>query len=78
MPVRKVIGGPAFRSACSDWLLQMAQFVAHALLVQEEQADERDVALGHGGRCEVMPSEGWTRSSTGTPRRSDPQGVVRF
>ena len=32
IPVENVIGGPAFRSSDSDCLLQMADFIAHALL----------------------------------------------
>ncbi len=35
MPVEWIIGGPAFRNPESDLLLQMAGFVAHALLEQE-------------------------------------------
>ncbi len=38
-PLKNVIGGPAFRSSRSDWPLQMSGLVAHALLVQEEQAN---------------------------------------
>ena len=37
IPIENVIGGPAFRSSDSDYLLQMADFIAHALLKQEEE-----------------------------------------
>ena len=36
VPLERIIGGPAFRSPESDCLLQAADFVAHALLWQEE------------------------------------------
>ena len=36
IPIERVIGGPAFRNSDSDCLLQMADFIAHALLKQEE------------------------------------------
>ena len=38
IPVENVIGGPAFRSSRGDYLLQMAGFIAYALLMQEESS----------------------------------------
>ena len=46
IPVENVIGGPAFRSSDGDYLLQMADFIAHALLKQEEDPVPRVEGLG--------------------------------
>lgn len=77
LPVRKVIGGPAFRSACADWLLQLAQFVAHALLLQEEQAD--DELLPSGRAVGVGDAFGMLDAVLNRDAAArDPQGIVRF
>ena len=41
-----VIGGPAFRSSHADYLLQMADHIAHALLKEEEEPSPRVERLG--------------------------------
>ncbi len=41
-----LIRGPAFRSSDGDYLLQMADFIAHALLKQEEEPVPRVEDLG--------------------------------
>ena len=46
IPIERVIGGPAFRSSRSDYLLQMANLIAHALLKQEEQPSPRVEEFG--------------------------------
>ena len=48
IPVENLIGGPAFRSSDSDYLLQMADFIAHALLKQEEEPVPRVEDMGIG------------------------------
>ena len=45
-PVENVIGGPSFRSSDCDYLLQMTDFIAHALLKQEEEPVPRIEDLG--------------------------------
>ena len=75
-PLENVIGGPAFRSSSSDWLLQMARLVAHALLMQEEQADG-EMALwkdttGAGQAFDILDAA-LNRNAS----ERDLQGVVR-
>ena len=41
IPIENVIGGPTFRSSHADFLLQMADLIAHALLKQEEEPSPR-------------------------------------
>ena len=36
IPPKHIVGGPAFRSSSSDYFLQLADFVAHALLKKDE------------------------------------------
>ena len=67
IPIDRVIGGPLFRSPDADCLLQVADMVAHALLVQEESADGVD-----SGAFAILDISLNRRAS-----RNDPQGVVR-
>lgn len=70
IPLDRVIGGPAFRSAGDDHILQLAGFVAHALLLQEEPANAAETGLSRGFATlnHVLNREASQR---------DPQGVVR-
>ena len=72
VPLARVIGGPAFRSAEDDHLLQLAGFVAHALLLQEQGVgaggDDRGLARVFSILEHVLNREASQR---------DPQGVVR-
>ena len=72
IPIEKVIGGAAFRSSTSDYLLQMADFVAHALLKQEETPVPRVEDHGITGAFSVLD-----RALNREASRRDPQGVVR-
>ena len=72
IPIEKVIGGPAFRSSRSDYLLQMADLIAHALLKQEEEPSPRVKRLGVAGAFGILDRALNRRAS-----RRDPQGVVR-
>ena len=72
IPIEKVIGGPAFRSSHSDYLLQMADLIAHALLKQEEEPVPRVQRLGIGQAFGILDRALNRRAS-----RRDPQGVVR-
>ena len=72
IPLDRIIGGPAFRSAEGDHLLQLAGFVAHALLLQEEGS-------GVGGE-EPGPERAFSTLDHALNREAsqrDPQGVVR-
>ena len=72
MPLARVIGGPAFRSAEDDQLLQLTGFVACALLLQEQGAgadgEGRDFAHAFSLLDQVLNREA---------SRQDRQGVVR-
>ena len=72
VPIENVIGGPAFRSSSSDYLLQMADLVAHALLKQEEEPSLRVRRLGIDGAFGIL-DRALNRRASGR----DPQGVVR-
>ena len=72
IPVSNVIGGPAFRSADGDHLLQMAGLVAHALLKQEEEPFPPDEDTGIGQAFSILDKALNRRAS-----RRDVQGVVR-
>lgn len=72
IPIERVIGGPAFRSSHSDYLLQMADVIAHALLKQEEEPVPRVERLGVGQAFGILDLALNRRAS-----RQDPQGVVR-
>ena len=72
IPIEQVIGGPAFRSSAEDYLLQMADFVAHALLKQEESPVPRVENHGIDGAFFILD-----RALNRQASRRDPQGVVR-
>ena len=72
IPIEHVIGGPAFRSSKDDYLLQMADFVAHALLKQEEAPAPRVEDHGINEAFGVL-DKALNRQAS----RRDPQGVVR-
>ena len=67
LPIDRVIGGPVFRSANTDSLLQVAGMAAHALLWQEEPANGVD-----SGAFAILDRALNRRAS-----RNDPRGVVR-
>ena len=68
LPIDRVIGGPVFRNAESDCLLQVAGLVAHALLWREEPQNIDGLA----GVFAVLDHALNRRAS-----RTDPKGVVR-
>ena len=71
IPIDAIIGGPAFRSASDDHPLQLAGFVACALLLQE------DSGVGvSGGQLEEAFSI-LNRALNREASSRDPQGVVR-
>ncbi len=71
IPIHAIIGGPAFRRAGDDHLLQLAGFVACALLLQEEP---RAGVEGDGleGAFSIL-----SRPLNREASRRDPQGIVR-
>ena len=72
IPIENVIGGPAFRSSHADFLLQMADLIAHALLKQEEEPSPRVERQGIARAFGILDRALNRRAS-----RRDPQGVVR-
>ena len=72
IPLARIIGGPAFRSAGDDHLLQLAGFVACALLLQEQGAEAGggDLDLEHAFST-------LNRVLNREASRRDRQGVVR-
>ena len=72
IPVENVIGGPSFRSSQDDDLLQMADFIAHALLKQEEQPSTRVTETGVHLTFGILD-----RALNRMASSRDPQGVVR-
>lgn len=67
LPIDRVIGGPVFRSANTDSLLQVAGMAAHALLWQEEPAS------GVDSSAFAILDRALNRRAS----RNDPRGVVR-
>ena len=72
IPVEHVIGGPAFRSSDGDYLLQMADLIAHALLKQEEEPVLRVETHGIHEAFAILD-----RALNRKGARRDPQGIVR-
>ncbi len=72
IPIEHVIGGPAFRSSKDDYLLQMADFIAHALLKQQEEPVPRVENHGIAEAFSILDVALNRQAS-----RRDPQGVVR-
>ena len=72
IPVEGIIGGPAFRSLNGDPLLQIAGFVAHALLAQEDDSYpvNQDPVIR---RAFSILDPALNRRAS----RLDPQGIVR-
>ena len=75
IPIKHVIGGPAFRSSKDDYLLQMADFIAHALLKQEEAPVPR---VENHGNCRSLLRPGRSPQQAGVATRSpgDRQEIV--
>lgn len=71
IPLERIIGGPAFRSAEDDQLLQLAGFVACALLLQEQGVE------GSGGRDAAHAFSILDHVLNREASRQDRQGVVR-
>ncbi len=72
IPIERVIGGPAFRDPHSDHLLQMADLIAHALLMQEEESSPGASRLGVRRPFRIL-DRALNRRASG----QDPQGIVR-
>ena len=70
IPLDRIIGGPAFRSAGDDHLLQLAGFVAHALVLQEAAGTVGEESLD---RVFSILARALNREAS----QRDPQGVVR-
>ena len=72
IPIEKIVGGPAFRSSKGDYLLQMADFIAHALLKQEEAPISRVEDFAIDGAFRILDC-----ALNRQAAKQDPQGVVR-
>ena len=72
IPIEQVIGGPAFRNSKYDYLLQMANFIAHALLKQEETPVSRVEDHGIDEAFSILD-----KALNRQAARRDAQGVVR-
>ena len=72
IPVENVIGGPAFRSSDADYLLQMADLIAHALLKQEEEPVPRVEGMGIHQAFSILD-----RALNRKASKRDLQGIVR-
>ena len=73
IPVENIIGGAAFRNPQGDLLLQMAGFIAHALLLQEEKPSIKAQHVGILQAFAILDMALNRRAS-----RLDPQGIVRW
>ena len=71
LPIDRIIGGPIFRSADTDCLLQVAGLVAHALLCREEPGADAD--SGENAGVFAILNHALNRRAS----KSDPRGVVR-
>ena len=72
LPIERIIGGPAFRDPDTDFLIQAAGLVAHALLWQQEPPDvgcDTEHLTGAFGALDHALNR--------RAARHDPQGVVR-
>ena len=72
MPIERVIGGPVFRSSYSDYMLQIADLIAHSLLKQEEEPSPMVERLGIGRSFGILD-----RALNRKASKKDPQGIVR-
>ena len=72
IPIERVIGGSAFRCSKEDYLFQMADLIAHALLKQEEAPIPRVEEHGIAAAFSILDAALNRQAS-----RRDPQGVVR-
>jgi hypothetical protein len=74
-PIPSKYGGPAFRSSKSDYFLQMADFIAHALLKKDEKPPIPRVAYYHIDEAfdQILDKALNLKAS-----EDDPKGVVRY
>jgi hypothetical protein len=73
IPIQNVVGGPAFRSSAGDYFLQMADFVAHALLKHDENPTLPRIArYGLENAFDILDQALNKRAHA-----PDPKGVVR-
>jgi hypothetical protein len=73
IPPQNIVGGPAFRNSSSDYFIQLADFVAHALLKKDEQPTERVIQYKINEVFDILDLVLNRKAS-----EEDPQGVVRY
>lgn len=73
IPLKNIVGGPAFRSSKSDYFIQMVDFIAHALLKKDEKPPIPRVALYHIDESFDILDAALNKEAS----EDDPQGVVR-
>jgi hypothetical protein len=78
IPIKDIIGGPAFRNSAGDYFLQMVDFVAYALLKQDEVNKDRHKVPPRIKRYNIDKAFGLLDSALNkNASKSDSQGVVR-
>jgi len=73
IPPKNIVGGPAFRSSKSDYFIQLADFVAHALLKKDEKPTKRVAKYSINKAFDILNLTLNKKAS-----ESDPKGVVRY
>lgn len=73
IPIRNIICGPTFRNSAGDYFIQMADFVAHALLKQDEQPPIDRIASYKLDKAFGILDVALNKQAS----EEDPQGVVR-
>lgn len=73
IPIKNIVGGPAFRASTSDYFIQMIDFVAHALLKQNEVPTSR-IQMYHINEIFNLLDVCLNKKAS----EDDPKGVVRY
>lgn len=73
IPIQNIISGPAFRSSAGDYFLQLVDFVAHALLKQDEKPPIARITQYHLDKAFNILDTALNKLASG----DDPKGVVR-
>lgn len=73
IPPQNIVGGPVFRNSSSDYFIQLADFVAHALLKKDEQPTKRVNQYKINEKFDILNVVLNKKAS-----EEDPQGVVRY
>ncbi len=72
-PIQNIVGGIAFRSSAGDYFLQMADFVAYALLKREDPTQIERIVSYHANEVFEILDGALNKAASG----EDPKGIVR-